>query len=204
MADPFKIIVKFFVAADTFAPAEFVPVFHRWIQEQSFPDHLLIDVADYAHVPDGPGTLLVCSEANVHMDRSDGKLGLMYVRKLPIAGATSINQVLHGVFGHALTAANLMESDPALAGRLRFRTDEVSVRFNDRLLAPNTPGTVADFGPHVTEAARQLYGGPVKVVPHNTSHRQLLDLRITSAEAPPLATLKSNAEGYVSILNAAF
>jgi hypothetical protein len=194
MSVPHKIIIKLFAAADTFEPAEFVPVFHRWIQQQSLPGHLLIDVADYAHVPDGPGTLLVTSEANIHMDRSEGKLGLMYVRKLPIAGATSINQVLHGVFANALAAAALMESDAALAGRLRFRTDEVSVRFNDRLLTPNTPETVADYGPHVAEAAKEIYGHPVKVTPHNTSPRELLDLRVTSTDAPPVSTLKSNAE----------
>ncbi len=193
MPDPFKIIVKLLVADDTFSPAEFVPVFHRWIQEQSFPDHLLIDVADYAHVPDGPGTLLVTSEANIHMDRTDGLLGLMYVRKLPIAGATDVNAVLHGVFAHALKAADLLEKDPALAGQLRFRTDEVSVRFNDRLLTPNTPETIADFGPHVAVAAEQLFGGPVKVTPHNTSPRQLLDLRVTSTDAPPVATLLDRA-----------
>jgi hypothetical protein len=31
-----------------------IPVFHRWIQEQIF-DELLLDVANYSHVPDGPG-----------------------------------------------------------------------------------------------------------------------------------------------------
>ena len=194
MPDPFKIIIKLFVVADTFAPAEFVPVFHRWIQEQSFPDHLLIDVADYAHVPDGPGTLLVTSEANVHMDRTDGQLGLMYVRKLPVVGATGIDQVLTGVFGAALMAAELMEKDPTLGGRLKFRTDEVSVRFNDRLLTPNTPETIADFGPHVAAAAEKLYGAPVKVTPHNSSPRQLLDLRIRSDDAPSIATLLDRAK----------
>ena len=178
MPDPYKIIVKLFAAEDTFAPAEFVPLFHQWIQNQSLPGHLLIDVADYAHVVDGPGTLLVASEANIHMDRGEGRLGLMYVRKRPIAGATSIGQVLHGVFAHARAAAQLLEQDAALGGRLRFRTDEVSVRFNDRLLAPNTPEAVADFQPHVAAAAAELFGRPVTVTPHNTSPRQLLELRV--------------------------
>jgi hypothetical protein len=195
MADPYKLIVKLFAADDTFAPAEFVPIFHKWIQQKSLPGHLLIDVADYAHVPDGPGTLLVSSEANIHMDRGEGRLGVMYVRKLPIAGATSIGQVLHGVFTHALTAADLLERDPSLAGRLRFRTDEISVRFNDRLLAPNTPEVVADFLPHVAAAAEQLFGRPVKVTPHNTSPRQLLELRVTAEDAPPVAGLLERAGG---------
>ena len=193
MPDPYKIIVKLFAAADPFAPADFVPVFHRWIQTQALPGHLLIDVADYAHVPQGPGTLLVCSEANVHMDRADGRLGLAYVRKLPVAGATTIGQVLHAVFTDALTAASLMERDPDLAGRLRFDTGEVVVRFNDRLLAPNTPETVADLLPHVRDAAAGLFGGPVTVTPHNASPRQMLELRVTTADPIPVETLLERA-----------
>ena len=193
MPDPFKIIIKLFAAAHPFAPADFVPVFHRWIQNQSLPGHLLIDVADYAHVPQGPGTLLVSSEANVHMDRSDGRLALAYVRKLPVAGAASIGQVLHAVFTDALAAATLMEQDPSLGGRLRFDTGEIAVRFNDRLLAPNTPETVADFLPHVSAAAEALFGRPVTVTPHNASPHQLLDLRVTAADPPPVAELLARA-----------
>ena len=35
-----------------------IPVFHKWIREQSI-DELLIDVADYTHLPTGPNALLV-------------------------------------------------------------------------------------------------------------------------------------------------
>ena len=35
-----------------------IPVFHKWIREQSI-DELLIDVADYTHLPSGPNALLV-------------------------------------------------------------------------------------------------------------------------------------------------
>jgi hypothetical protein len=52
--DVFKIAVKIFVAEDNFAADRFVPIFHRWIQNQAVEGHLLIDVADYAHVAGGP------------------------------------------------------------------------------------------------------------------------------------------------------
>src|SRR5258707_1083897 len=73
--DVFKINIKLFAESDNFGPTEFVPIFHHWIQNQSLPNHLLIDVADYAHVPAGPGTLIVASEANIHMDRGENRLG---------------------------------------------------------------------------------------------------------------------------------
>src|SRR5580693_240205 len=134
-----KLNIKFFAAEDTFAPAEFVPIFHKWIQTQSLADHLLIDVADYAHVPAGPGTLIVASQANIHMDRSDNRLGLLYVRKQPITEAKTFPETLAGAFKYALAAATKMENDETLKSRLKFRTDEIAIGLNDRLLAPNSP-----------------------------------------------------------------
>ena len=42
-----------FPSAGSIDLTQAIPVFHRWIQEQALPG-LLIDVADYRHVPEGP------------------------------------------------------------------------------------------------------------------------------------------------------
>src|SRR5258708_12787722 len=55
-------------------------VFHRWIQRGGQPE-LLIDVADYAHVPAGPGVVLVGHEGSYSLDNADNRLGLLYQRK---------------------------------------------------------------------------------------------------------------------------
>ncbi|MCZ2156226.1 MAG: hypothetical protein LC114_20380, partial [Bryobacterales bacterium] len=59
-----------------------IPVFHRWIQQNSLPG-LLIDVANYTHVPNGPGVLLIGHEFDISLDQADGELGLLYIRKQP-------------------------------------------------------------------------------------------------------------------------
>jgi hypothetical protein len=187
----FKLTVKFFVQNDSFAPAEFVPVFHQWIQSQSLADHLLIDVADYAHVPSGPGTLIVSSQANIHMDRGGNRLGLLYVRKLPIDGAINFDQTLAGVFQYAQAAALKLENDPTLVGRLKFRTDEIAIGLNDRLLAPNTPDTIAEYHPLVTAFASTLFPGEkISVDPRSKSPNERIDLRIKSSGTKSLAELK--------------
>jgi hypothetical protein len=188
----YKLNIKFFAAADTFGPAEFVPIFHKWIQTKAVADHLLIDVADYAHVPAGPGTLVVASQANIHMDRSDNRLGLLYVRKQPIDGAKTFSETLAGVFKYALVAAIKMESDPTLQGRLKFRTDEISVGFNDRLLAPNSPETIEQYHPQVAEFAGKLFAREKAIVgPSSKSPQELIDLRIKSSGSAALAELLS-------------
>ena len=47
--------------------AAYVPIFHGWIQCKIL-DGVPIDVADYAHVPDGPGVMLIGHEADRSID----------------------------------------------------------------------------------------------------------------------------------------
>jgi hypothetical protein len=35
------------------------PLFHEWIRTDRLPDETFIDVADYSHLKDGPGVVLV-------------------------------------------------------------------------------------------------------------------------------------------------
>ncbi len=170
---PFKLSVNLSATTDAFGPADFVPVFHRWIQAHVLPDHLPIDVADYAHVADGPGTLLVTSEANVHMERAGGRLTLAYVRKRPIDGG------LRTVFDAALTAARLMEREPSLAGRLAFGTDEFRVTFNDRLGTPNTDEGYAAVRAEVADAAAAAVGRRVEVSRVANDPLERLEVRVT-------------------------
>ena len=47
-------IKLFFQKNESYSYREFIPELHRWIQNDSIPDHMLIDVVDYSHIPDGP------------------------------------------------------------------------------------------------------------------------------------------------------
>ncbi len=81
--------VKIYVDGDlNVDPARFIEVFHRWIREQA-TNELLIDVADYRHVPSGPGVLLVGFEADYGMDNTGGRYGLRYNRKAPLEGSNA-------------------------------------------------------------------------------------------------------------------
>lgn len=130
-------------------PAAFIDVFHAWVRDQVM-DELLIDVADYRHVPAGPGVLLVGLEADYAMDHADDRWGLRYNRKAPLAGTN------HDRFGQALRSAavacGLLEEHFAGACPFRFSRSELELFINDRALAPNTvetfqacQGEIADF-----------------------------------------------------------
>jgi hypothetical protein len=177
--DSHKLSLKLFSDnAERLTHDVFVPIFHHWIQEQGIPDHLLIDVADYAHVPNGPGTLVVAHEANIHFDREDGRPGLFYFRKQPIPGAENFRERLAAVFRAAIFAANKMQNDPSLAG-IRFRTDEIVFRIHDRLLAPNTAETFDDVRGDLQAFLTDLFKSDV-TLEHKRDDERLFEVRIRS------------------------
>jgi hypothetical protein len=53
-------------------------------------------------------------------------------------------------------ACRLLESDSAFGGRLRFRTDEMLLVTNDRLLAPNNDPTFEQLKPSIAAALKLL------------------------------------------------
>ena len=61
-------------------PDDYVGLFHTWIQRR-FLDGTPIDVADYKHVPDGPGIMLIGHEADRALDMGEGRPGVLYQRK---------------------------------------------------------------------------------------------------------------------------
>ncbi len=133
-----------------------IPVFHRWIQESVF-EELLIDVADYRHVPAGPGVLLVGHEANYSLDLSFYRLGLLYNRKARRDGGPWDN--LSQAFHAALAACLRLEDEPEFQGKLKFNAGDCEVILNDRLLAPNTEATWQALRPEFEEFFDGLYGG---------------------------------------------
>jgi len=181
-----RIGIKIF-AADP-APVsvrEFIPIFHTWIQKQAVKNHLLIDVHNYSHIHNGPGILLVAQEGNFSIDMADGRMGLLYYRKKPGDGITSILKTV-------LQACSLLEADPALAGRLRFRTDEIAVLANDRLQAPNNDETLSEIKPAVSSALRNvLPSGNIAISLSSTNPRERFAVRVQTGQSESVGALLS-------------
>jgi len=129
--------VKIFVDGDlSVDPEQVINVFHNWTAEQSC-DELLIDVADYRHVPAGPGVVLVGLEADYAMDNAGQRWGLLYNRKVSMDGSNEDR--FTQAFRAAAAACQRLEDQ--LTG-LKFSRQEFQLFINDRALAPNVPETL--------------------------------------------------------------
>ena len=138
-----KFGIKIF-AKDAAGPGleAFVPVFHRWIREHRVPG-ILVDVADYAHLPQSPGVVLVGHEADYYIDQMEGPLGLLYSRKLAQPG--TLAERLRASLQVAREACAALQED--FEGRVTFDPGEALFLANDRLLAPNTDAAFAELRP---------------------------------------------------------
>jgi hypothetical protein len=181
-----RIGVKFFLA-DAPDLGKIIPVFHRWIQNGSV-DGLLIDVADYSHVPRGPGVLLIGHEGNYSVDLTGDRPGVLYSRKKPVDGGLA--QRLNAVCATALRAAALLEDEG-----LRLRGDELQVVANDRLLAPNDGETHSAFQPVLDSLLDLLFDGSARQLCRDEDPRERFNIDVKAEKGADAATLLARLHG---------
>jgi hypothetical protein len=188
-----KLQLKIFLTRDSAAAVEldaFVPVFHRWIKEHLLRE-LLIDVANYAHVPEGPGVVLIGHGSDYFMDQGEGRLGLLHNRKRSGFGPA---ERLTDLARRTLHAAALLQGDAAFSGKLAFGHNELLFRINDRLAASNDEATFAALRPELEELATRLFGRSFELT-RVGAPKDLFAVRLTSPTPSSLAALLERAGG---------
>ena len=166
-----------------------IPVFHSWIREHVF-DELLLDVADYRHVYEGPGVVLIGHQANYSVDNAEGRLGVRYNRKAPLDG-TNQDRLTQATRA-ALTAFQRLEAESGLNGKLRFGGQEIEVFINDRLLAPNLAATREAVKPELQAFLEKLFRGSEYLLSHGNDPRELFAVNVKANRQFSLADLLGN------------
>ena len=165
----------------------FIPIFHAWIQDHALDELMLIDVADYSHVHAGPGVMLICHEGHIAMDEDGGRLGLVYANKRLATG--SVADRLRSALRRVLTAAQRLEAAPQLAGKIAFRSDELALRVDDRLHAPNTVETFDTVRPDLQKVFTGLYNGERVDLEHVENPKTGLTVNVSTSASVDVATL---------------
>lgn len=180
--DLHRISVKFFLADPAVADAEaMIGVFHDWIQQAKVPG-MLIDVADYGHMVDGPGVILIGDDVDYALDMAQGRPGLLHVRK---RGGGSLAEQLPAAFGNAIAACKVLASEQGMA----FATNDVKVTLLDRLNAPNTQATLDAVGGEIESFAASLLGD-VTLQRDSEDERCAFAVNVKAGDAPDLDTLQ--------------
>ena len=129
-----RICAKLYAPEPSVPDSAFVSVFHDWIRRRVIGG-VLLDVADYTHVPDGPGVVLVGHEFTYSLDRSDGRFGLLVQRRLStgVDAEEAIAMTLQTLF----SAAEQLEGHRTTRGAIKFDRTTFRIESNDRLRASN-------------------------------------------------------------------
>ncbi len=184
-----RVQVKFYLDDDSAISSEDAfRIFNTWIRETT--EEVLVDVADYSHLPAGPQTLLVGHEASYSLDNTDHRFGLLYARRQPMDGSTP--EKLRLALGATLTACRRLEGEPDLGGKVKFRGEELLLVVNDRLESPNSDDTLAALKPHLDEVLGELYQGAQTELDRDPNPRQRFNLRISAEGRFDISALLQN------------
>ena len=150
-----KFAIKLFLnMKKSYSSKDFIPVFHSWIKDKVISDHLLIDVADYSHIPDGPGVMLIAHEGHFSLDQENHQPGIMYMRKTDLDGTFNdrFNKILSTVIE---TADRLRNSKVNMD--INFISNSFRFIANDRRIADNTLENQNLYKDQVQKALTELY-----------------------------------------------
>src|SRR5688572_24423113 len=183
---PLRTQVKFFLDnPESVDVAASMGVFQRWIQQSALND-MLIDAADYRHVFEGPGMVLIGHYSEYALESRQGRLGLLYTRKR--RSDPNLQEQLRTSFRLALAAAALLETETVFDPRLKFRTDEVEIRFADRLNLPNKPESFDLVKNDLQTVLAELYGDrSIQLAPVAQDDRYLFMVTARIESAPGIA-----------------
>src|SRR3990172_1125290 len=169
----------------------FIPVFHSWIQEDAC-EELLIDVANYSHVPAGPGVMLIAHEANYAVEfGAENRFGFLYKTKIKMDGSNL--EKLQRVFQQTLKAAIRLQEARHVSTFLPYIFRLV---FDRRSGIENTNKDFLELNPALVQFAKLLTGSDAfKLSRVSQNPRERLTIEITnSGEQADIGKLLQNIE----------
>lgn len=163
----------------------FIGLFHDLIREQALPG-LLIDVADYRHVPEGPGVIVIGHDVDFGIDLQGGRAGLLVLEKR--CGESEAADSVRRAVARGLEAAVTIGERSGLS----FGTDALEVLAFDRIVAANDVGAADALSRELTPVFRDLHGDVKHELSrtHADDPRKPLALLVRAPEALSPAELR--------------
>ena len=150
-----------------------IAVFGRWRHDEGED---LIDLQDYAHIPNGPGIVLVSKRWVLSLDCAEGRPGVLLSTRRMLKG--SISERFAQAMGLLFKKAARLLKEEELKGVLTPRSGDLSISVNDRVLFPNTDEVDAAMRPEVEALLAKLYGDACHKIERVVDPKARLSYRI--------------------------
>ncbi len=143
----------------------FLEIFGRWRKEKEHPAEW-VDLADYAHMPRGPGIVLVGQRCNLAFDLADPGPGILYAAKKGLSGSTE--ERITSALQWCLDLSKSLVAEKEFPKGVQLRWDSLQIRFNDRLETPNNASTDEELRPAIRQVMDTLFGSQgYELLPHS-------------------------------------
>ncbi len=161
-----------------------IAVFHRLLQ-RGLLEGLLLDVADYQHVPQGPGVLLIGHDVDYGVDET----GFSVLRKRQQGDAAEVATQLRDALRMGLGALEALDRDGALG--MAFDTEHFMVSVLDRALTRNDEAAAHALEAELEAVVRELFGAGVRFARENAADpRSALALSVQTKPGSAVAALE--------------
>ncbi len=131
----------------------FIAIFGRWRTDADHPAQWL-DLADYAHMPRGPGIVLVGRNANFSFDLGSAAPGILYASKRGLEGTPEAR--LRAVLRACFEMSRRLVAEPEFPREVHLLTGSLELSLNDRLETPNTQATDRLLRPSIESVLHSL------------------------------------------------
>lgn len=170
-------------------------VFDRWRKQDDAPSEW-VDLADYAHMPKGPGVMMAGKRENFGVNLIDPGPGVFFTGKKDYAGSTADRFV--EAFRRCLTLAGTLLAEPEYPAALPPKTGDWLVVVNDRLDFPNNAEVDAEIRPGLEAALGRIFGEGAFTLTRDEDPSHRLGYRLRAASAPSIDELAARANPLTS------
>ena len=145
----------------------FLVIFHRWRQSNDHPADW-VDLADYAHMPSGPGILIAGKSDTFSVNLNPPGPGLLTSVRRGLEG--SLDDRFREAFRRARELNSTLLAEPEFPPEFRVREGAWEVFLNDRLGFPNSDESDTIVRPGLAAA---LGAAPESLKRHSDPHGRL-------------------------------
>ena len=169
-----------------------IAVFGRWRHDEG---EELVDLQDYAHVPNGPGIVLVSKRWVLSIDWSGGQPGVLLSTRRQLEGTLSERFVQATRL--LLEKSLRLLAEEELKDVVKPRCGELSIAVNDRVLFPDADAADAELRPEVEKLVTKLYAGASCEIERasDSGSRLKYRARAQDTDALTLAELTARLQG---------
>lgn len=167
-------------------------IFDRWRQDSESPSDW-VDLADYAHMPKGPGVMMAGKRENFALDLNDPGPGIFFSGKKDFSG--SLEERFLEAFRRFLTLAAALVAEQEFPAEFRVRPGDWEVVVNDRLDFPNTDESDRAVRPGLEAALDKLFGRASYSIERESDPQRRLGYSVRAQGAPTLSDLLARASG---------